>query len=261
MLEDLGTTFEEAWPLAMANLQKKFAPAKFTSEGIEVRGVYLSNDAKDYQSSLLLLPAPVGLALPPIDGDPVVFCLGRNCMVLTGSDNEDGISALINVATDGLGATAHWCSAGLWSWRNDVWSAYEPLAGTPLASHYANALKREQGFLHGELKRALEQKYAAHRQDIYVSGGDNLLENDGQVFTTATWARGVTHGVIPRVDLLCMVDMDIDETVLVPWAEAFALTGHLLTPVPDAYPPAYAYTSFPDRELWLALRAKSTLGN
>lgn len=136
-LDALGLSEGSAFELAVANLDRLTPrPLKALAPG-----VYASDYGDDYDAARLLLPRLfAGLA---VKGRPVAFVPNRSALLVTGSDDEQGLAlvhgALAKLAT--LGARpVHRAPLVL---QDDGWAAWQPASGS-LGAGLVRALCAEQ---------------------------------------------------------------------------------------------------------------------
>ncbi len=217
-LDRIKTPFATVLDLAVRNLAAKTKPSRFAPFTPSVpNGVYYTDDAEDYQSSLLLLPPDTGLQLPALDGDPVVLVPSRNQMFLTGSRNETGLLALAQLAAASLDV-GHRCSGRLFRHDGKSWVPFSPPLGTAAAVAHEKALRAWDAGDYAEQKNTLEQLHQLRKDDTHVASF-MVAAKDDEAFSIATWVAGVTDGLLPRTDRIAFVDQESEPNRMldVPW--------------------------------------------
>jgi hypothetical protein len=253
-LEHLGVTLDTAFQRALANLQRGAPRLVFGQVGHGMpRGVFHSDSASDYQSSMLLLPDRFP-RLPEGDGDLVAMVPGRNSMWITGSRNEAGISALFDVGEKSLSSLHHRCSTTLLRLDGGRWVPFAPDSNESLATRYQTLVKKQEATDYALQKSVLEQLHRARSDPAYVAPFNLSLKSDASRSWVA-WASGVDSMLLPRAEFMIFVEQILDGTgraigskrsIEVAWDSASPLVRDLMEEVPDLYPLRYRAGRFPD---------------
>jgi hypothetical protein len=135
-LDHLGVGLDTAFQRALDNFRKQAPRLAFLEIGHGLpAGVFHSESVSDYQSSMLLLPN-LFPQLPEGSGDLIVSVPGRNSMWITGSRNEAGISALLDIAEKSFDSVHHRCSTTLLRLRAETWTPFVPDSNEQLKTRY-----------------------------------------------------------------------------------------------------------------------------
>jgi hypothetical protein len=253
-LEHLGVAPEQALQRALENFRKRAPKNVFIEIGHGIpRGVYHSDSASDYQSSMLLLPERLP-KLPEGDGDLIVMVPGRNSMWITGSHNEAGLSALLDVAEKSFNSVHHRCSVTLLRLADDgKWTVFAPHSNEQLSRKHSTLMKKQDAVNYAHQKVALDKLYRSRGEDIYVAQFKLAMKDDLSK-SVISWASHA-DSLLPSAEFILFVEQIIDGSgravgtkgaTEVPWTEAFPLVQHLMEEAPDLYPPRYRVRSFPD---------------
>lgn len=253
-LDHLGVGLDAAFQRALDNFRKQAPRLVFVEIGQGLpRGVFHSESASDYQSSMLLLPDRFP-HLPEESGDPIVSVPGRNSMWMTGSRNEAAISALLDIGEKSLNSVHHRCSTELLRLQTGTWTPFVPDSNEHLRNKYQALLKKQEAVNYGQQTALLNKLLQMRGEDIYV-GQSNLLVNGDH---TKSWTAWASHAdsMLPRADFIVLVEQIVDPSsgratgsrgsIEVAWNEAFPFVHDLMEEVADIYPPRYRVRRFPD---------------
>ena len=93
-----------------------------------------------------------------------------------------------------------------------------------------------------------------HGEDIFVATF-SAAEADGvSPFSYCSWTKGV-DSLLPKTDLVALVDLDAQTQLTVKWHDAVAICGHLLEPTTHHYPERWRVAAFPSAEEFARLQA------
>lgn len=165
-------------------------------------------------------------------GDTVVIALAATSVIVTGSDDEDGMRFILDRAQRLIDAGADIVSVHPLIWRNAQWLPFDWRGDFPRLAARIDAVVRRAGAL----------QYAAQapvlaRRGIVVAEVELIDHADGVVTTRAVWRRG-TRALLPVVDEIVVEDTTGAATVM-PMAEFLERAGANVTQT-DAAPTRYA---------------------
>jgi hypothetical protein len=92
-LKTWGTSFYQLYEIGVARLRNGTSPEFEKQEGF-----YIGGWSDNYDSSRILIPEVFDPL--PLDGDPVVCLPNRNSLFVTGSENSEGILAMLKQAEE-----------------------------------------------------------------------------------------------------------------------------------------------------------------
>src|SRR6202042_2065723 len=92
-LKTWGVSFDELFETGLERL-RDFTIPKFEKQ----QGFYIGGWHDDYANSRILIPEVFGPLY--LDGDPVVCLPNRNLLLVTGSENDAGIQAMLKQAEE-----------------------------------------------------------------------------------------------------------------------------------------------------------------
>lgn len=253
-LEHLGVALDTALERALANFREQAPRLVFVQVGHGMpRGVFHSDSASDYQSSMLLLPDRFP-RLSEGDGDLIAMVPGRNSMWITGSRNEAGISALLDVGEKSLSSVAHRCSTTLLRLESGKWVSFGPDSNESLVRRYRTLVKKQNATDYALQKSVLDQLHRVRNDPTYVAQFNLSFKGDASR-SWAAWASGVDSMLLPRAEFIVFVEQILDGTgraigskrsIEVAWESAYPLVQNLMDEVPDLYPFRYRAGRFPD---------------
>lgn len=251
-LQAWGVSFDEALATALANLEEASAPRRWTSP---FPGVYVSAWQDDYDTSRLLLADILsGLEL---SGVPVALVPNRNCLILTGAEDDEAVSHAMALAASEIQASA---PLSLLPLRHTPsgWEPWEIGDNHPHRRNFQQLRLHELRRLYGDQKRLLEALQEKEETGIFVASYFALEhKTTGQTLSSCTWTRGIIS-LLPRTDEISFCDLSLPEGQQVrgtfDWETVEAHCGHLMKQTDDL-PPRYRVDqdAFPTDEDFAAM--------
>ena len=253
-LDRWGVDFEEALDQAVLNLKTKTeSPLQRIAPGL-----YLSTWRDDYDAARILLDETFRNL--EVEGDPVVILPHKNCVLVTGSHDQQGLVRALKLA-EGQMKEAHPISVLPFVRR---WPNFEPFK--PDEVHAAYTYWRhlslvEAASVHADQAELLQESCPP---DVYVArftptGTD---QSGGATSSYSVWSSGVDT-LLPRTEQLALFDPDgSDEGELLgvfAWEDIEQVCGDLLEPT-EHYPVRFRAQSFPGPEAIGELRALQGAG-
>lgn len=245
-LDRWGITFEKALELSLENLKAK-SGEKF-SRSPDKPGVYVSPWKDNYDASRLLLPGKIaGLE---VRGDPVAALPGRDTLLITGSDDEEGLAALAELAAASL-AEPHPISGITLRWTGKEWVPFFPAADGPLFYRFVMLRTTALAPDYHYQKELLDRLYKKVGADIFVANYEVMKhEETGSVLSVCVWTRDVVS-LLPETTHITFFDdrLPEKERVIGPveWHRALSVVGPLMNKQ-DLSPPRYKVEQFPTPE-------------
>jgi hypothetical protein len=245
-----GVTLEDALRTARHNLRLRTSGTLATIRP----GLYRSPWCDNHDSSRLLLTELITRL--EVRGAPVAMLPSRDILLVTGSDDADGLAAMAAIAEPAL-REPRTVSGTAFVFEKGAWSAFVPPIGHPqrdrfrLMAHMSLAQDYEQQ------KHWLDRKHQAEGADVFV-GSVLILRNktSGRVTSLSTWAFDAVT-LLPRTDELAIATGAGDAPSLqVPWDLAASVLGELLEPQ-GLVPERYRVARSPSAEQLARLRAQA----
>jgi hypothetical protein len=162
----------------------------------------------------------------PLKGNPVAIVQARSALLVTGSEDMEGLALIAQCALDDFPENERAVSLTPIEWRGGAWVALGIEDRHP--QQLKNLRAHQLGWTYGATGEALQQQLG---DDIFVASV-LLIERDGKTFTAASWATGV-RTACPLVETLILQEdgvfpgirrsLDDVMTVCGPFAEVEAM--------------------------------------
>ena len=250
-----GVDFEQVLAAALENLRQR------SPEPLQplAPGTCQAPWNDNYAASRLLLDEVVRRC--PVRGQPVVLVPHRDLLLITGSEDEDGLrrisaSALQAImaphALDGraLRLTPEGWVPFMPERLSDAWGDFRKLELFTWARDYTEQGERMEKYYQGRGERPFVATYTPYQDER------------GHSVSYAVWLKDVDT-LLPRTDVLFLVDPALGEdappVAVARWDEVMKQSGALFVPVPGFYPVRYRVRGFPSPEQ--LTRWKSDPGN
>ncbi|WP_434810899.1 hypothetical protein [Microbacterium sp. bgisy189] len=159
----------------------------------------LATVTDETQAAAVLL-TPANVQWPALEGDPVVFALSREQVVVVGSDDEAGVATVLDLIDQLFEAGGPLVSAHPIVLTDGAWA--------PFAWHerFPALDLRIQRALRLFSVRAYEaQSVALARPDVHIADPKIHVREDGVTLTFAAWPKG-TATLLPVVDNVMIAD-------------------------------------------------------
>lgn len=246
-LEKWGVSLYEALEVAKQNLRER------TESYGQIGSVYTMANGDSYDASRLVLTDWVqGLDLR---GDPIAMVPNRETLLVTGSEDSDGLAALATIAVEAFQHERRISGIPL-RFADGEWQEWTPPLDHKCLPEFDRLRVATRGGEYESQKVVLDKRHLETGRDVFVASYAALQEDaTGRIKSYCTWARGVPS-LLPKTDLIMMVVPQEDgapkiiRRVSVPWDVAHERFGHLMQEEPDCYPSRYLVEAFPaDGEL------------
>ncbi|MFN3791865.1 hypothetical protein [Massilia sp.] len=243
-LAQWGVGVEEALAAAMDKLRDATVDRFIQVE----RGVYAGDWGDAYDSSRLLLP---DLAHRIAGANPLAMIPARHTLLRASSKNVEGVRAMVALAQRVADTETRPVSALMY--RFEAGRPVEHVPEDALVRTGLASLRRQ--YLYGDYAAQAEMLEALHEKngtDMFVASYKVMREEaSGAEYSFCVWTEGVDT-LLPRTERVVLSshggDGGSDELLMFPWDALHAACGHLIEPVPQAWPPRYRVTAFPDLE-------------
>lgn len=238
-LESWGIGYEDANKVAIENLRAATTPS-FEQIGT---GIWLSQWGDAYDAARLMLPEV--FATLPLNGRPVVLVPDRDRLLVTGSEDTQGLRVMVYVANK-IREEAHRPLSGTALMLLDgVWREFTPEGD--LGIEFANLSKLFRAQDYADQKQLLERKFAAENRDVFVATYQ-LLENAGDPAyrSLCTLTKGVPS-FLPKTDDIAFVFLEENLNLRAPW-DAIQLAAPHFFRRQEMYPERWFVDAFPTPE-------------
>ena len=251
MLEKWGVSFDEARERALANLRAATPPARWERPA---PGLYVSAWQDDYDSTRLLLDEiHQGLDL---QGVPVALVPYRNRLILTGSEDAEGLAKAFELAEAGASQPAPLSVLPL-RWTGSGWAAWDLPKDHPCGATWRRLRLLERGTLYNQQKDMLEEIHRRENVDVFVASFGSIQDKEtGELRSWCSWAKGVL-ALLPCTDLISFADPEAPKDQqfvgFFPWEHVETCCGDLLQRTNDV-PERFRVEAFPSEEQIRAMR-------
>jgi hypothetical protein len=239
-LAEWGVSLETAIDRAMANL-RALPPPRWH---VRADHVWQLESQEGYTESLMQIPRVFDRL--PARGTPLVMIPNRGVLLATGSDESEGVTALLAEARKSL-QEAPWPLCGeLFRISSPGIQLYVP-SGVD-ANAFASIHRLDLESVYKTQKRALEVHCEAIEDAVFVATYALLAQkNDpNQLQSVCSWTQGVPT-LLPHTDSIAFV-WDLSgtrKTALVSWTIAANIVGHYFKST-DEDPPRTRVDEFPN---------------
>jgi hypothetical protein len=251
-LESWGLSFDDALRTARANLRER-TTGTFTQQG---HGVFVSRWHDAYDSSRLLLTELISRL--EVHGDPVALLPHRDHLIITGSDDANGLRQAAELA-EPLLANERRETGYAFALVDGAWVEYMPPPGHPARTAFANLAKITQFLDYEDQKHAMIERLEKEgKADAIFVAGAVLKKHPatGEFWLASSWSAGVPT-LLPHGDRIAFVrgpGTAAPRVDFVPWDEAVRHVGGLMK-AQGLRPEVWFVDSFPDAETMARLEA------
>ncbi|MGA2063285.1 MAG: hypothetical protein ABSG67_22675 [Thermoguttaceae bacterium] len=237
-------TFYEALEIACKNLSQ--LSLKFIGPPTG-EGVYLSAAGDSYDGSRLILTDLIRQF--HVKGEPIAMIPNRDNLVVAGSDDIEGLNAMLAMTTEALKEPRPISGIAL-RLDGDEWVPWLPDVSHSLYKEFQQLHLHSLGRDYAEQKDLLDKMNIKNGVDVFVATFSIIQAPDGKIFSYAVWAEGVV-ALLPETDMVVFTRRD-GETAMVERQKALDEVGDLMERL-EMYPPRYRVTGFPSEEQLAAM--------
>jgi hypothetical protein len=241
-----NTSYYQAMEAARMNLEEStFAWGRIGE------GFHSAVSGDNYDSARLLLTERIREF--DVQGDPVAMVPSRDTLLVTGSDDVNGLKMMLDLTRQHLQQDPRPLSGLPLRLVEDDWEDWQAPADHPLRSDFDWLEQEFLGGLYvdqGALLTAIHEKEGL---DVFVASF-SALENQktGERMTYCIWGEGV-DAMLPQAQFImlpCEEDLTGSEKPRIggPWSAVRQVVGDLMQPVPDLYPPRWRVREFPSQQ-------------
>ncbi|HEY1603529.1 MAG TPA: hypothetical protein VGG64_28270 [Pirellulales bacterium] len=236
-LRQWGASAYEAGEIARHNLEARpFNLIRTTSN------LYVFECGDAYDSSRMLMLDKVRDL--EFQGKTIAIPITRNCLMVTGSEELDGLGQMAEQAESMKEDPRPLCSIPHML-DGDEWHAWQPPADHP---HYAKFRTLELRCLFGEYaeqKQQLEKLHEKTGLDVFVATF-SVIDKSGRLLSWCVWSKGIVSW-LPKTDFVGLYDPDVKAHRFARWDRMIEVASSLMKPL-DLYPPRWAVDDFPSEE-------------
>lgn len=243
LLHKWGVTFYEAMEIAKQNLRET------TKNYAQIGSLYSMVNGDAHDATRLLLVD--WLEQMDLKGDPIAMVPNRDTLLVTGADDEEGLSTMLALAKPALSHERLISGAAL-TLIDGAWEPWTPPAGHPLDAAFAELRWQSAGRDYESQKQLFDARFARQGRDVFVASFTGLQdESSGRVQSFCVWSMGVPS-LLPRTDLVFFAEPGADgKSALAArgtWEDVMHVVGHLLQQEVEMYPVRWLTAGFPTDE-------------
>ena len=243
-LDGWGVTFYEAMEAAHHNLtqlQHAFIGPK------EGEGVYLCAANDGYASSRLLLLDVIRQLR--VAGDPVAMVANPETLIVTGSEDLDGLKGMLRLAMNSLQQPRPISGMAV-RLDGDEWVPWLPDPSHPLFNEFRGLQLQSLGRDYAQQKEVLD---GTTDKDTFVASFSIVQHPETKRFMTyCIWPKGGLT-FLPRTDRIAFMQEGKDP-VMADWNRVVEVMCDSVTPM-DIYPQRFRVSGFPTEEQLAAMGA------
>jgi hypothetical protein len=240
-------SLEEAFKAAKENLWEKTDPSRFAGQN----GVYWGEWHDSYDSSRLLLTEVIYRL--SVDGDPVAFIPNRDQLWVTGTNNVEGLAALLKAGVQTHFKHGHPLSPDLYVLLDGNWKLYVP-EDQSLRNLLLPLRRQRDAIDYAEQQALLNDIHKIEDVDVFVSSYKIYEKKDGTAYSACVWTNGIDSSLPRAENIAFLVDQEGKEHYIVPWDAAVSVVGDLLEKEADLTPVRYRVRDFPSAQQMSRLR-------
>jgi uncharacterized protein YtpQ (UPF0354 family) len=243
-LKQWGITFEEAAAAAVENLRRQSQDALIPLSP----GTCLAPWRDSYASSRLLLDEV--LRRCPVRGEPVVFTPNRDVLLITGSQDDDGLLRAAELAWAAF-QTPRPVDGRALRRTAGGWQPFLPARTSKAWQPMRKLMVYSQARDYTEQRERLASHHEQFGVDLFVADFVPYEDEQGRVFSQAVWVQGIDT-LLPRTDMIWLMDSalgpEAPPLAVVRWEIVMRDVGNLLPPVEGYYPARHRPQGFPSPE-------------
>jgi hypothetical protein len=242
-LKTWGVSFDELFETGLARLRDCTSP-KFEKQP----DFYISGWHDDYDSSRILIPEV--FASLQLDGDPVVCLPDQNLLLVTGSENHDGIKAMLKHAEEIVRTKTRPMNPAPLILKDGEVCDFAVRENSPIFSDVERAKKISALFYYQQQTENLMKLYEQKGKDLFV-GKYSLNQSERRGYESySVWSKTVPT-LLPKTDLIAFFDPTKPESERVrgraKWKEVMRIAGDLLLDT-QMFPARFYVSKFPTEE-------------
>lgn len=187
-----------------------------------------------------------------VSGQHVAMAVNRNTLLLTGSEDETGLSLMATMAEKHAAEPRPLCPVPV-RLAGDEWETWLPV-GHP---DYLRFKELEIGYLSQEYAMQKQQLDALHQKqnvDQFVATLTGYKKPGELVSSYAVWSDGVPTQ-LPKADEIIFYCRSPELKLRVKWERVQEVVGHLMQPE-ESYPPRWLVDEFPTGEQLAAMNGE-----
>jgi hypothetical protein len=250
-LKTWDTSFDQLYEIGIARLRNGTSP-KFETQP----GFYIGGWHDNYDSSRILIPE-IFDALP-LDGAPVVCLPNRNSLLVTGSENQDGIKAMLKHAEQVVQTRSRPMNPAPLILEDGEVADFSASENSPIFRDVERAKKISALNYYQQQTEHLMKLYQQKGKDIFVAMYTFQERETGGYASYSVWSKTVAT-LLPKTDFIAFFDPAKPESQrilgLAKWEEVMRVAGDLLLDT-QMFPARFYVSKFPSEEQLAAVIQK-----
>ena len=241
-LDRWGVTFYEAVEAAQQNLEQ-MGKVAFAQIG---EGLFASATGDNYDASRVVLLELVRRF--PLRGMPIAMVPNRDTLLLTGSDDQEGLKNMAKIAAETLNQPRPISTVAM-RLEGETWQSWLPVPDSSLHAAFHELRLRTLGAEYNDQKELLDQAHQAAQTDLYVAQFSAVQKKQsGRVTSYAVWSDGLDI-LLPETDDVLFFrprpeDQEGEVVAGGSWQKVQQVVGDFMQPQ-GMYPERYLVTQFP----------------
>ena len=192
-----------------------------------------------------------------LEGDPVVCLPNRNLLLVTGSENDDGIRGMLKQAEEIVRTKSRPMNPAPLILKDGEVADFSVRENSPIFNDVERAKKISALIYYQQQTENLTKLYEQRGKDLYV-GEYTLNEFETGYESFCTWSKTIPT-LLPKTDLIGFYDPTKPESQrmlgLAKWEDVMRIAGDLL-PDTQMFPARFYVSKFPSEEQLAAVIRK-----
>jgi hypothetical protein len=222
-LKTWGVSFDQLYEVGLARLRNHTVPKFEKQQGFHIGGWH-----DDYDNSRILIPEVFGPL--PLDGDPVVCLPNRNSLLVTGSENPDGIQAMLKHAEEIVKTKSRPMNPARLILKDGEVADFSVTENSPIFSDVERAKKISALIYYQQQTENLMKLYEQKGKDLFVAKYTLQQRETGGYASYSVWSKTVPT-LLPKTDLIAFFDPTKPESQrmlgLAKWEDVMRIAGDL----------------------------------
>jgi hypothetical protein len=214
-------------------------------------GVWISPWRDNYDAARLAIPEV--LRQYDVQGELVAAVPNRDVLILTGSEDEAGLTFLLNAVEECM-AKPRPLSAIPVLLDGDTWLPFQPDPKSPLFERFRLPYVKSVGDDYTEQAELLNALHKKTGEDLFVAAY-NAVKRGEMVISYCVWSEGVDT-LLPRTDEVFFFRQGTDQkgeiVMTAEWSKVAQVVGELMEPC-GLYPERYRVRAFPTPEQFASM--------
>jgi hypothetical protein len=251
-----GVSDDEALRTASANLARMPCQVRCNGPVAQVLG------PGGYVSSWLAAPAALAKIAAGIGSSVIAVAATRDQLPLIDAEHPEAAARMLEPTLDHYQSAARQLSPVPYLVSEVGIEPWTPPPGHPARPVVEKTACYLAAVEYGQQQAMLEEHLTAAGEDAHVAKHTLMQSPDCHLWSYATWVKQVTSGLLPRADVLVLVDNDHPgESINVGFDDALRHASHALHEEAGYDPPRWRHHGWPDDNTLALLRTDAVSGN